>query len=153
MPETQKIHPDSDYANSTVPTGALLIFLGYDTGVAGGNVVQRCKDSSGSFRTLSGAGGGHFYTGPNPPEPTLGNNGDYYWCVNQSGMYEKQYNMWRLWYIVNHSWVQLAQTTAAPSGDTVTVQAVTLGTDGAATASGDPVSAFYTWDLLTTGGN
>ncbi len=54
MPETQKIHPDSDYANSTVPTGALLIFLGYDTGAAGGNVVQRYKDSSGSFGTLAG---------------------------------------------------------------------------------------------------
>jgi hypothetical protein len=54
MPETQKIHPDSDYANSTVPTGTLLVFLGYDTGAAGGNVVQRCKDSSGNFGTLSG---------------------------------------------------------------------------------------------------
>jgi hypothetical protein len=109
MPETQKIHPDSDYANSTVPTGALLIFLGYDTGAAGGNVVQRYKDSSGNFGTLAGAGGG--------------------------------------------SVIEFAQTTAEPSGNTVTVQAVTLGTDGAATASGDPVSAFYTWDLLTAGGN
>ena len=54
MPGTPKKYNNSDYANSTVPTGALLIFLGYDTGVAGGNVVQRCKDSSGSFGTLAG---------------------------------------------------------------------------------------------------
>lgn len=52
------IYEDSQFNNSTVPEGYLLIFMGYNSGVSDGTVVKRYKDSSGNFGTLAGAQSG-----------------------------------------------------------------------------------------------
>ena len=53
----EAIHPDSDFSNSVVPAGTVLVFLGYSTGVATGCVVIRCKTSAGTFYNLTGCAG------------------------------------------------------------------------------------------------
>ena len=55
--DLEKIYTDSEFSSAVVPAGKLLTFTGYDTGVSGGNIVTRYKDSSGNFGTLSGGGG------------------------------------------------------------------------------------------------
>lgn len=47
-------HPDSDFANSIVPPGRLLIFLGYANGSPPGEPQIRAKDSTGEFFALTG---------------------------------------------------------------------------------------------------
>lgn len=49
------VHEDKEYANSIVPAGYLLVFIGYDTGEIGGNIVKRYKDHAGLFGTLAGS--------------------------------------------------------------------------------------------------
>jgi hypothetical protein len=49
------VHEDIEYANSIVPAGYLLVFIGYDTGEVGGNIVKRYKDHAGLFGTLAGS--------------------------------------------------------------------------------------------------
>ena len=50
----KQIYEDAHFSAAVVEAGARLIYLGYDTGATGGNVVMRYKDSSGAFGTLSG---------------------------------------------------------------------------------------------------
>lgn len=52
------IYEDSQFSNSTVPEGYLLIFMGYNSGVSDGTVVKRYKDSNGNFGTLTGTSTG-----------------------------------------------------------------------------------------------
>jgi hypothetical protein len=47
-------HPDSDFANSVVPPGRLLVFLGYANGSPPGDPQIRAKDSTGEFFALTG---------------------------------------------------------------------------------------------------
>lgn len=56
--DMENIYADSAFSAAVVPSGQLLVFTGYDTGVSGGNIVTRYKDSSGNFGNLSGGGGG-----------------------------------------------------------------------------------------------
>lgn len=46
------IYEDSAFADSVVPEGYLLIFMGYSTGAVGGDVVKRYKNHNGEFGTL-----------------------------------------------------------------------------------------------------
>ena len=55
--DMENIDADSAFASAVVPAGQLLVFTGYDTGVSGGNVTTRYKDSSGNFGNISGSGG------------------------------------------------------------------------------------------------
>lgn len=56
--EMQQIFADAAFSAAVVPAGSRLVFLGYDTGSVGGNVVTRYKDSDGNFGTLAGASSG-----------------------------------------------------------------------------------------------
>ena len=51
----ETIYEDIQFNNSVVPEGYLLVFTGYSSGVSGGVVVKRYKDSKGNFGTLAGA--------------------------------------------------------------------------------------------------
>lgn len=52
--DLQKIYTDSDFSNTVVPDGQLLLF----NAIEDGKPVTRYKDSNGNFGTLSGSGGG-----------------------------------------------------------------------------------------------
>lgn len=55
-----KIYTDETFANSVVPQGTRLVFLGYEDGVSG-TITLRYKDSTGVFGNVvssSGGGGG-----------------------------------------------------------------------------------------------
>jgi hypothetical protein len=54
-----KIYTDAEFANSVVPQGTRLVFLGYENGVSG-TVTLRYKDSDGNFGNVvtSQQGGG-----------------------------------------------------------------------------------------------
>lgn len=51
--ELNKIYFDSDFSNTVVPSGQRFLFLGYDNGVEGGQVVIRYKDSDGNFGNIA----------------------------------------------------------------------------------------------------
>ena len=51
-----KIYTDAEFANSVIPQGTRLVFLGYKNGVSG-EVTLRYKDADGNFGNVSTAGG------------------------------------------------------------------------------------------------
>ena len=51
-----KIYTDAEFANSVIPQGTRLVFLGYKDGISG-EVTFRYKDADGNFGNVSTAGG------------------------------------------------------------------------------------------------
>jgi hypothetical protein len=54
--ELNKIFKDSDFQKTKVPSGQRFVFLGYENGVEGGEVVIRYKDSDGNFGNIASGG-------------------------------------------------------------------------------------------------
>ena len=55
--ELNIIYLDSDFSNTVIPSGQRFLFLGYDNGVDGGQVVIRYKDSDGNFGNIASGSG------------------------------------------------------------------------------------------------
>ena len=51
-----KIYTDAEFANSVIPQGTRLVFLGYKDGISG-EVTLRYKDADGNFGNVSTTGG------------------------------------------------------------------------------------------------
>ena len=48
----QTVYEDSFFNDIEVPEGKVLTFIGYNTGLSGGTIVTRFKDSNGAFGTV-----------------------------------------------------------------------------------------------------
>lgn len=55
--ELNIIYADSAFENTIVPSGQRFLFLGYENGTEGGNVVIRYKDSNGLFGNIASGSG------------------------------------------------------------------------------------------------
>ena len=81
-----KIYTDAEFANSVIPQGTRLVFLGYKDGVSG-EVTLRYKDSDGNFGNVSTAGGsGGGETGSNSASDiTIADAGNHFTSTNVEG--------------------------------------------------------------------
>ena len=48
----EEIYEDKYFYDTKVPEGQLFVFIGYDTGLKGGKIVKRYKDSNGNFGSM-----------------------------------------------------------------------------------------------------
>ena len=81
-----KIYTDAEFANSVIPVGTRLVYLGYADGISG-EVTLRYKDSDGKFGNVSTAGGsGGGETGSNSASDiAIADSGNHFSSNNVEG--------------------------------------------------------------------
>jgi hypothetical protein len=85
--DLNKIYTDSQFAESVIPDGSMLVFLGYSNGVSG-SVVWRCKKSDGTFANLASSnsgGGGGSGGASSADELTIADAGNYFEATTVEG--------------------------------------------------------------------
>ena len=86
--DLNRIYTDSQFSESVIPEGSMLVFLGYADGESG-TVVWRCKKSDGTFANLTvssgDSGGGGSGGAESASDLTITDEGGYFESTTVEG--------------------------------------------------------------------